>query len=161
MILLVALIMLFSCASTDKGTGYCVATSLVPMTIPFLFAICKVACFKRDRIILWTSFVLWQITQMVTLFAGKATFNPLPSASQRDGPVWFYFIPSMMFGIAIGVEMLYESITYIPVREVKLAKYFFIACSIAGLVNFSFAIYYSYLDVYSTGAIHRKYKNTL
>lgn len=136
------------------------------MIIPFLFAICKVVCLTRNRIILWTSFVLWQITQMVTLFAGKATFNPIPSAilpgaSVRDGPVWFYFIPSMMFGIAIGVEMLYESITYKPVKEVRFAKYFFITCAVAGLVNSCFAIYYSYLDVYSSGAIHRKYKNTL
>ena len=85
--------------------------------MPWLCVICKVFCLKSQRMIMWSGFLICVIAQIVILFCVKASFKrnyyeDRLGAVSAGVEVWLMFIPSMVFGLLIDSEALYQTWTH-------------------------------------------------
>ena len=118
LLILICLLIFESCADTPTNMGACIGRSLLPLLMPWLCVICKVFCLRSQRMLMWSGFLICVIAQIVILFCVKASFkhnyeNRLGAVS-AGVEVWLMFIPSMVFGLLIDAEALYQTWTHKP-----------------------------------------------
>lgn len=59
----------------DRDVGSCISASLIPLAVPLLCAVCKVACLKSQRMVVWTGFVVCVLAQLIVLTVVNAQFK--------------------------------------------------------------------------------------
>jgi hypothetical protein len=108
-----SLFTLSKCAQSQSvSIQPCLNSTLAPFLLIIIFIFFKVLCFREQRIILWTFFIVCLLSQMFVLkhVIGHFTNQPVPLPGLIQNihlTQWLMFTPAMVFCLAIDVQFYF------------------------------------------------------
>lgn len=109
--MLLSVVIFEHCEDSNIVPGNCIGVSLIPLIFPLICGALKVLCLKSQRMLLWGGFVVCLLAQIILLSIVNVQFKQ-KVGSQSYGAispgleVWLVFVPAMIFGLLVDLEIL-------------------------------------------------------
>ena len=96
----------------------CFRKTSIPLAVSVIIIFLKIFCLKKQRILLWGGFLVCVITQLLVLcfVDGQfTTINNTYGVPSNDVKQVLMFVPCLVFGLMVDLQILESIIRYEPV----------------------------------------------